>query len=57
MPHKHLTVEQRYIIEIGLKSGVSKKQIAEENDCNLSTIYREISHNSVNGLYFFLLLM
>ena len=48
MPHKHLTVEQRYIIEIRLKSGVSKKQIAEENDCNLSTIYREISHNSVN---------
>ena len=51
MKYKHLTAEQRYMIEIRLKSGHSKKQIAEEVGCNISTIYREISRNSVNGHY------
>lgn len=38
----HLTVEQRYTIEVYLKIGKSKDFIAEELNTHRSTVFREI---------------
>jgi IS30 family transposase len=42
---KHITKEQRYVIETYLKLGKSKDFIAAELNLHRSTIYREISRN------------
>ena len=44
--YKHLTLDQRYIIESGLKKGLLKKEIAELVGVSPSTITREIKRNS-----------
>lgn len=43
--YKHLTKEQRYTISKGLQKGKSIKEIAEEVEVSVSTIYREIKRN------------
>ena len=44
--YKHLTLDQRYIIESGLKKGLLKKEIAELVGVSPSTITREIKRNA-----------
>ena len=43
--YKQLTSEQRYVISALLNRNISKKEIAEEIGCSVSTIYREIRRN------------
>ena len=43
--YKQLTSEQRYVISALLNRNISKKEIAKEIGCNVSTIYREINRN------------
>ena len=43
--YKQLTSEQRYVIYTLLNRNVSKKEIAKETGCHVSTIYREIKRN------------
>ena len=50
--YKQLTSEQRYAIDLGLRNGKKKTQIAKEIGVNPSTIYREINRNkNKNGGY------
>lgn len=44
---RHLTVEQRYIIEAYLKIGKSKDFISKELNVHRSTIYREIKKKEI----------
>jgi IS30 family transposase len=46
MKHKHLTYEQRYSIEIMLKTKINKKVIYESLGIPGSTFYRELKRNS-----------
>ena len=46
MKHKHLTYEQRYSIEIMLKTKINKKDIYESLGIPSSTFYRELKRNS-----------
>lgn len=48
---KHLSQEQRYIIQGMLCSRCSQKQIAEEVGCSQSTISRELKRNRSRGEY------
>jgi len=49
---KHLTKEQRYVIQALHKQKVSKKEIAKEIGVDKSTIYRELKRNSTKrGTY------
>jgi IS30 family transposase len=43
---KHLTKEQRYVIQSLLKKGVGKTEIAQELGFHKSTIGREVKRNS-----------
>ena len=43
--YKQLTSEQRYVISALLNRNISKKEIAKEIGCNVSTVYREINRN------------
>ena len=43
---KHLTKEQRYVIQSLLKKGVNMTEIAQELSVNKSTISREVKRNS-----------
>lgn len=44
---KHITTEQRYLIEAYLKLNMSKKFISDELDVHISSIYREIKRNKL----------
>ena len=48
---KQIKLEQRKELSRYLQQGMHKKQIADLLNCNLMTIYREISRGSVNGKY------
>ena len=50
--YKQLTSEQRYVISALLNREVSKKEIAKEIGCNVSTIYREIKRNKCKRGYY-----
>ena len=43
--YKHLTVEQRYLIQVELKSASSIKMIADKLNVHRSTVYRELQRN------------
>jgi IS30 family transposase len=43
---KYFTVEQRYRLEFLMQQNVSKAQIAVDLNRHISSIYREIKHNS-----------
>jgi len=49
--YTHLAVEQRYLIQIDLKSGLSISNIAKRLGVDPSTIYREIKRNSGKRRY------
>lgn len=51
MSYKHLNIVQRKKIEIALSQGCAKKEISEKIGCSLSTVYREISRNSIDNHY------
>lgn len=44
---KHITTEQRYLIEAYLKLNKSKKFIADELNIHSSSVYREINRNKL----------
>ncbi len=44
---KHITTEQRYLIEAYLKLNKSKKFISDELNIHLSSVYREINRNKL----------
>ena len=44
--YNQLTREQRYAIYLGLQEGKSKAAIAQQINCNSSTVYREIKRNT-----------
>jgi IS30 family transposase len=44
--YKHLALEQRYLIQQDLKSGLSIKMISSKIGVHRSTVYREIKRNS-----------
>ena len=44
--YKHLTLEERYQIAAYLKAGFSKQAIADNLDRHISTINRELKHNT-----------
>jgi len=46
MSYKHLSLEERHYIEIELKKGTSRKQIAESLQRDYGTISREIKRNT-----------
>ena len=50
--YKQLTSEQRYVISTLLNRNVSKKEIAEEIGCHVSTIYREIKRNKCKRVHY-----
>ena len=50
--YKQLTSEQRYVISALLNRNVSKKEIAKEIGCNVSTIYREVRRNKCKRGYY-----
>ncbi len=43
--YKQLTSEQKYAIYLGLKEGISKKDIALLIKVHISTVYRELKRN------------
>ncbi len=45
MNYKHLSLENRYYIEVELKKGISQNKIAKSLNCNQSTVSREIARN------------
>lgn len=51
MKNKHLTSTQRYQIEVLLKAGMPKEQIAQHLGTDKSTIYREIARNKKKRSY------
>ncbi len=51
MSYNQLAERERYQIEILLKTGKSKREIAAVLGCSPSTIYREVSRNSQRGSY------
>ena len=57
MPHKHLTVEQRYIIESGLKNGVSKKNIANGLLREFIPKGTDIANVTENDLHYYITLI
>ena len=44
----HLAVEQRYLIKIDLKRGLSISKIAKRLEVKAYTIYRELKRNSLH---------
>ena len=44
---KHITTEQRYLIEAYTKLNMSKKFISEELNIDRSSLYRELSRNKL----------
>ena len=50
--YKQLTSEQRYVISALLNINVSKKEIAEDIGCSVSTVYREIKRNKCKRGYY-----
>lgn len=48
---RHLTLEQKYQIQILLNENHSADQISQRLSVHRSTIYREIKKNSVDGIY------
>ena len=44
--YKHLTLEERYQIAAYLKAGFSKQAIADDLNRHISTINRELKHNT-----------
>lgn len=49
--YKHLSFEERFVIEISLNKGLSIRAIAELLERSPSTISYEINKKSVNGIY------
>jgi IS30 family transposase len=48
---RHLTLEQKYQIQILLNENHSADQISQRLSVHRSTIYREIKRYSVDGIY------
>ena len=51
MKHKQLNYEQRYSIELMLKSKIKKKEIIKALSVDESTFYRELKRNSRQSSY------
>jgi len=51
MKNKHLTYEQRYGIEVMLKTKITKKEIYESLGISVCTFYRELKRNSKSRSY------
>lgn len=51
MSHKHFTIDERESILEFLALGLSKSKIAKNLKKNKSSVYREITRNSINGKY------
>jgi len=46
MKHKHLTLQERYYIEISIKNGESQTKIAKALNRSQETISKEIERNA-----------
>lgn len=51
MKYRHLTLEQRYVIEVLYRKGHTFDEIGEMIGCDPTSVSREISRNSRNGTY------
>ena len=51
MPHSHLTLEERIVIELFVPMGMSCRKIARQLDRHHTTISRELRRNSSKSGY------